>query len=113
MDSMTTSVEYSQNGLVDLEFAKERDAAGTWSVNPLYRLAVDSQSGEGGGGLTEVYYLLFSNNTNIFGNLVRRIQPGAQVEIESVGALGVGKKSKVEKAGPRHSKKYQKRRRNW
>ena len=28
-------------------------------VNPLYRLVVDSQSGEGGGGLTEVYYQFF------------------------------------------------------
>ena len=77
-----TSVECCQNGLVDLEFtefAKEKETLLTLRVdgigicfevefvvnycpkifvcvNPLYRLVVDSQSGNGGGGLSEVYY---------------------------------------------------------
>ena len=76
-----TSVECCQNGLVDLEFVeftKEKEtllALGvddisicfevefvidccpkvSVCVNPLYQLVVNSQSGEGGGGLTEVY----------------------------------------------------------
>ena len=76
-----TSVECCQNGLVDLEFAefaKEKETSLALGVddisicfevefvidcfpkvsvcvNPLYRLVVNSQSGEGGGGLTEVY----------------------------------------------------------
>lgn len=75
-----TSVECCQNGLADLEFAELTEEKETLlalgvdgisvcfevefmvdycakvpvCINPLYRLVVDGQSGNGGGGFTEV-----------------------------------------------------------